>query len=328
MKYYDFLDKSPKIGRVVVVEGDERPLIDSAIERVTLTLVPEDLQALNVERFSAPALESFSVVEAALSAMPFLAQARVVVVRDCGQLNAKARETLWSVSTRIPEGNTLILEDRPPSGKRAPAAFGKGARTVLRVDCDADPATRERFARELVERLGVTVEPRLIGIIASGKSELAALQTDLEKLAIGSGKITLADFERETIAVSDAKAYKYASALADGNVRAAMDIAAEVFENDARDAAIPMLYALATEYSAMWEAGREGGEIPARLRWKERALKASARRIGVSGARTGYELVVGAFEAIVTGKVAEPRLVLEMLTAELAALGPSPKRAS
>lgn len=327
MKYYDFIDKAPKIGKVVVVEGDERPLVDSAIDRVTLQLVPGDLQTLNVERFSAPALESLGLVESALSAMPFLAQARVVVMRDCGQLNAKGREALWAITLRIPEGNTLILEDRPPAGKRAPAALGKGVRTVLRIDCDADAQTRERFARELVERLGVSVEPRLIGIIAGGKSELAALQTDLEKLAIGSGNITLADFERETIAVSDAKAYKYAAALAEGNVAKAIEIAAECFENDARDAAIPMLYALATEYSAMWEAGREGGEIPARLRWKERALKASARRIGVRGAHAGYELVVGAFEAIVTGRVAEPRQVLEVLTAELGALAAAPGRA-
>lgn len=320
MKFYDFVEKAPKIPKIVVVEGAEPPLIERAIEIVTSRLVPLDMQQLNVERFSAPALDSFGPVGAALSAMPFLAEARVVIVRDAGALNVKARDALWSVADGIPEGNTLVLEDRPPAGKRTPAPLGKGVRTVLRIDCDADSEARERYVQELLAQLGVTAERRLIGIIANGKSDLAALQTDLEKLAIGGATITLEDFERETIAVSDVKPYKYAAAVAEGRTAEALAIAAEIFENEPRDAVVPMLYALATEYGALWEAGRPGGEIPARLRWKERALRAGARRLGEPAARRGYALIVGAFESLVTGRVAEPRQILEVLTAELGAL--------
>ena len=198
--------------------------------------------------------------------------------------------------------------------------FGKGSRTVLRVDCDADAGARERYTRELLDRLGVKAERRLLGVIASGTSDLASLKTDLEKLAIDGGTITLEDFERETIAVSDAKAYKYAAAMTEGRVAQALAIAAEIFETEPREAAVPMLYALATEFGAVWEAGRSGGEIPPRLRWKERALKNAARRIGAAGARRAYELTVDAFESLVTGKVADARQIIEVLTAEIAAL--------
>jgi hypothetical protein len=70
----------------------------------------------------------------------------------------------------------------------------------------------------------------------------------------------------------------------------------------------------------LWELAREGGEIPARMRWRERVLRPIATRIGEQRARRAFERAVSAFDSIVTGKVEDPELAVEMLTAELAGL--------
>jgi hypothetical protein len=98
-----------------------------------------------------------------------------------------------------------------------------------------------------------------------------------------------------------------------------MQIAHEMFAND-RNAAVPLIYALATECGYLWELAREGGAIPARIRWRERVLRPIASRVGEQRARRAFERAVSAFDSIVTGKVEDPELVVDMLTAELSAL--------
>ncbi len=119
--------------------------------------------------------------------------------------------------------------------------------------------------------------------------------------------------------MEDPKAYQYAGALVEGRVDQALGIAREMFAND-RGAAIPLIHALATECGFLWELARPGGEIPARLRWRERTLRPIAARVGEQRARRAFERAVAAFDSIVTGKMDDPELVVDMLTAELSAL--------
>ena len=70
----------------------------------------------------------------------------------------------------------------------------------------------------------------------------------------------------------------------------------------------------------IWELARPGGMLPARAKWRERFLRSVAARVGERRARNAYERAVRSFEALVTGKIDEPRLLVEMLTAELSTL--------
>jgi hypothetical protein len=47
-------------------------------------------------------------------------------------------------------------------------------------------------------------------------------------------------------------------------------------------------------------------------------LRPIARRIGERRARYGYEAAVRGFEAVVTGRIDDPRAMIELLTADLA----------
>ncbi|MGC1759131.1 MAG: hypothetical protein WA742_07230, partial [Candidatus Cybelea sp.] len=53
MKFYDFLDKQPAIGKLVVIEGTERVLAERALEVVLDRLLPVEVRELNLARFTA-----------------------------------------------------------------------------------------------------------------------------------------------------------------------------------------------------------------------------------------------------------------------------------
>lgn len=321
MKFYDFLDKKPSLGKLVIIEGTERVLADRALEAVIDRMLPPDVRDMNLERFTASQLESASRVREAVQAMPFLASSRVIVVTDAHTLKAAMRRELWEVAENVPEGNTLVIGDLLSPRSQRPQPFGAMAgRSALRIDTTANEDVRTRFIEETLEQLQATAEPRVIDTLARSEADLASVRNDLEKLALPGKKITYKALEQESLTVEDPKAYQYAGALVEGRVGDAMLIAHEMFAND-RNAAVPLIYALATECGYLWELARDGGEIPPRMRWRERTLRPIASGVGEQRARRAFERAVAAFDSIVTGKVDDPELVVDMLTAELSTLG-------
>ncbi|HTW85640.1 MAG TPA: hypothetical protein VMD91_16340 [Candidatus Sulfotelmatobacter sp.] len=321
MKFYDFLDKEPKIDGLVVIEGEEPLLAQRALDALLDRLLPADMRALNCDTFEGPETDAIGrAVADAVGAMPFLADRRVVVVRNCQRMRAQPRRDLWAAAEQVPAGNTLILEDLfAPAKKTKPEPFGVLAgRKALRIDTTPNADVRERFVRDTLARLGAKAQPRAIALLANGEADLGGIQNDLEKLALNGTTITFEDLERESVTVEDAKAWHYAQALLDGRPADALAIAFELFGNDARGAAVPLASALANDFALLWELAR-GGELPARHRWRERQLRPIARRIGERRARYGYEAAVRGFEGVVTGRIDDPRTMIELLTADLAA---------
>jgi DNA polymerase III delta subunit len=323
VKYYDFLDKQPKLDGLVVIEGDDAILAQRALDVVLDRLLPPDMRQLNCDVFDGAETDSIGrSVGDAVNAMPFLAERRVVVVRNCQRMRAHPRRDLWAVAENVPAGNTLILEDLfPPAKKTKPEPFGAMAgRKATRIDTTPNADVRERFVRETLERLGAKAQPRVIAALAEGDADLGAIQNDLEKLALSGATITIADLERESLSVEDPKAWQYASAVVEGRPSDALAIAFDLFANDPRGAAVPLASALAGEFALLWELARPGGgALPARHRWRERILRPIARRVGERRARYGYEAAVRGFEAVVTGRIDDPRAMIELLTADLAA---------
>ncbi len=325
MKFYDFLDKSPKIGNLVIVEGTDRALAERALEVLLDRLLPPDMRDLNLERVPASQWTDAARVREAVDAMPFLADRRVVVVTDAQALKAAARRELWEVAETVPDGNTLIILDLLSPRSQRPQPFGAMAgRGALRIDTTASEDARARFIDELLAGLGAGADPRVTSALVRSEADLASVRNDLEKLALAGKKITLADLETEALSIEDPKAYKYASALVEGKVAEALSIAHEFFATDPRGAAIPLLSALATECGLVWELARPGGELPARSRWRERALRPVAGRVGERRARLAYERAVRGVEAVVTGSAGsdpdDHRTLVERITAELSGL--------
>jgi DNA polymerase III delta subunit len=322
VKFFEFVDRAPKIDGLVVIEGTDTILAQRALEVLLDRLMPADMRALNLDTIDGPATDDLGrAVADAAAAMPFLAERRVVVVRGCERLRAQPRRDVWAAVEGMPSGNTLILEDLLVPGKKTkPEPFGALAgRRALRIDTTVTADVRERFALEMLERLGATAEPRAIAALAESDADLGAIANDLEKLSLTGTTITLAELEHESLAIEDPKAWHYAGALVDGRAADALEIAFDLFANDARGAAVQLASALATELGLIWELARPGGgAIPARHRWRESKLRPAAQRIGERRARYGYEQAVRGFEAVVTGRIDDPRAMIELLTADIA----------
>jgi DNA polymerase III delta subunit len=284
--------------------------------------LPAAERELNLERMSATELEGFGRVEAAVAALPFLGTTRIVIVRGAHDLRAEPRRALLAVAATVPAGNTLVIEDLVSPGSKRPEPLGKQlGRTALRIDTTPTAEARERFIGETLAELGVAIEPPALAALVRSEADLGSVKTDLEKLALGGPKISLADVVRESLVTEDVRAYQFAGAAVAGRSAEALALAHEMFAGDPRGAAVPLLAALAQEYGLVWEVARAGGSLPSRARWRERDLRSAARRLGERRARLGFERAVRGFEAVVTGRADDPRIVVELATAAGAEAG-------
>ncbi len=191
MKFYDFIEKKPAIGKLVIIEGTERVLAERALDELIDRLLPPDVRDMNLERFTASSLESGARLSEAAQAMPFLAERRVVVLTDAQTLKAAMRREVWTAAQNVPEGNTLIISDLLPVRSQRPEPFGAIAgRSALRIDTTANEEIRARFVQQALEELGATAEPRVIAALAGSAADLAAVRNDLQKLALSGKKIS------------------------------------------------------------------------------------------------------------------------------------------
>lgn len=320
MKFYDFIDQAPLPERLVIVEGTERVLADRAIEVLLDRLLDPQMREMNLERFAAAQLEDVNRVGEAIAAMPFLAERRVVLVTDAHSLKAAQRAALWEIAQRVPQGNTLVLSDLLPSSSKRPQPFGALAgRSALRIDTTANESARTRFVQETLTQLGAKAAPAVVAMLARSKAELAAVRSDLEKLALAGKAISLADLQRESLNVEEVKAYRYAVALVEGKTAAALHLARDVFSSDRR-AAVPLISALAAQCGALWDLARPGGVPPERMAWRTPSLRPIAARVGVRRARAAFERALAALDSVVTGGVEDPELAVELVSAEVAGL--------
>jgi DNA polymerase III delta subunit len=304
MKFYEFVDKEPPIGRIAVIEGTERVLAERALEIALDRLLPPDVRELNLQRFAPEDVGDASGIAEAVSAMPFLADRRVTVVTDAQALKAALRQRILQIAEGVPEGNTLVLCDLlSPGSKKVRPLGSQLGRGTLRVDTTAGEATRERFVAETLERLGVSADPKAFRALA-GATDLAAVGNALGKLALSNARITLEDLQHESLSIEDPKTYEYAGAVVEGNLTKALETAQECFDADPRSA-VKLLTALAAECGYLQEMTRRNGTLPARVAWRERFLRPLARRVGVARARQAQQRALDGVAAVVTGRVAE-----------------------
>jgi DNA polymerase III delta subunit len=333
LKFYEFVDRAPAIGTLAFVEGTERELADRAVATIVDRLLPPEARDFNLQRFDADALDDFRPIGEAAQAMPFLGERRVVIVNGAHLLNAERRRDLLAVANEVPEGNTLVIVDLVAPTAKKVAPIGAGAsKHALRIDTSAPAAkgrsaapsdVRKRFVTELLDELGVTAEARVVNELARSEFDLWSIRNDFEKLAVSERHITYAAFLRESLSVEDPKMYEFATAAVEGRAARALAVVAECFDDNPRASAIPLLSALARECATVWELARPNGRLPAGVKeWRESKLRATASAMGPQRARRAFELAVGAFESIVTGKAGgdpdEYRTLIERITIALA----------
>ena len=101
-KYYDFIDRAPAIGKLVIIEGVETLLAERVLATILDRLLPPEVRDLNLDLFDGTENDQLSKIADAIGAMPFLADRRVTVVRRVHEMRAQPRRDLMGPAAHRP----------------------------------------------------------------------------------------------------------------------------------------------------------------------------------------------------------------------------------
>jgi DNA polymerase III delta subunit len=312
--YLQFASAPPaEYPNLVVIAGREHLLADEVLRRVVQTLLPdESLRPLNLDTIDATATEDWSALAAKLSALPFLAERRIVAVRGTIELRNDDRIALRDAIPEIFDQSLLIIDDsgepKPQRGK-APkdkvdgAGFAAGRRALL-VNTTLDAAQREQYIEKYARDIGVSVDAgarRYLGAFES----VSEIRNALDRLALVAAKITKSAAEEYVKPPGDPKLWDLGNAVGRGDLEAALRFAREIVAKP-EDAPGPLIW-LAGDAQIAWELA--SGATPntwaaATGQSPFRAMKLwdFARKRTPAQARDNVRLTMKALEDSLTGK--------------------------
>jgi hypothetical protein len=314
MTPYDLRDSQREIKPLVIVDGDESVLGDIAIAAIVERFLPPDVRALNLDHIDVLSQDALSALESAMSALPFLASNRVIVLRNVNTLLTAPRTTLAALINSLPLGNILVVDDieiEKKTGKR-PTPLALNDATL--VSAIATPAMRKRYVQDWATNNNLVLASELVANLANSTDPLRTIETTLDKASLDDGPITLVAYQRESHESADIKGYLFGAALMSGRTAEALRMAIAYFANDPRASAIPLISGLANECTYLCEVSRPGGVLPSSAKWRERELSAIARRIGAKCARTCLDLALEGFAAVVSGRASDGRGIIESIS--------------
>nr|MDA8290151.1 DNA polymerase III subunit delta [Actinomycetota bacterium] len=325
-------------GRAVLVQGDDPSLVSQALSRVVDGLAGGDRGPTPVEEYGEPGRGDHRADEPAPVALalaacrtpPFLAERRVVVLRDASSLDASQAKALVAYLAEPLDTTVLVIAH---SGRSAPAALVKAVRAVGTV-LDAVPATSGRARSEwLSERLR-TGPVRLSSAAASRLAE--HLGEDLSRLDGILGALAATYGPKATVAPEDLEPF-----LGEAGAVAPWDLTDALDGGDAARAVVALrrllgaggrhpLQVLATlqrHYGAILRLDGSGAadesvaaELTGLAPYPARKALSQARRLGHERVARAVTLLSGADLDVRGGTGWPPDLVLEVLVARLAHL--------
>jgi len=320
----DFLASPPDSPPpLIVVYGREHLLADRAISAIVKAAVPDEtLRDLNVDSLDASSLENAGSIIGRVSALPFLAQRRVVIVRGSIDLKKDDRDAIVVACEDVPEHAVLIVDHsgRParPQGRKPKdeaAAFAAGTKGSLLLDCTLSAAEAARFVDECAAEAGVKVDADAREMLAATE-DASEIKNALDRLALTTKRVKVADVRDYQVSPQEAKLWDLADAVHDRRVDRALALAREFF-----DSPVGPLQWLAGDAQVIWElsAGARPDEYAratGQNAWRIGKLTGAARRITPAAARRNVDITMKALERCITGK-REPVQTLEEVIVRL-----------
>lgn len=227
---------------IVILFGDEAHEKCAALDRVLNDLLPPEVdRAFALTTYDASQSEEQGGPTVAgvlddLATLPFLANRRVVLVRDADRFISAARESLEKYLSNPAPTGTLVLECRsfPKTTRLYKAAAAKGGELIecrkltgrALVDFVVDQARVHR------KRLAPDAANRLCELIGQDQGLLAM---EVEKLALYAGErpdITAADVAELVGQTREEKIFAVADAAAIGRLPEALTLWRQVLDSD------------------------------------------------------------------------------------------------
>ena len=304
----------PAIGSLVVIAGKEHILADEVLARIVASVVAdESLRPLNVDTLDAFETDDFSVLAEKLSAMPFLAERRVVTVRNTIELRNDDRIALRDAIPGSIEQSVLIIDDsgepkpqrgKAPKDKVNAADFAAAHAGALLVSCTLDEAERERYIEDYAASIGVGVDAGARRYLAAFDS-VYEIRNALDRLALVSKKISRAAAEEYVKPPGDPKLWDLGNAVGRGDLQGALKLTREIIARP-EDATGPLIW-LAGDAQIAWElasGANPNAWAAATGQSPFRAMKLwdFARKRSPQQARDNVRLTMRALEDSLTGK--------------------------
>jgi DNA polymerase-3 subunit delta len=320
---------------VVLVDGDDPAIVGEAVRELVRDLVGDADRALAVEEFSGEDVD-LAVVADGCATAPFLAERRVVVVRDVGAFDQEQVAPLVSYLEHPLDTTVLVLVSGGGTvpAKLVSAVKGRGHVVSTKVDARrADEWTRDRFRRapvhldaasqELVrshygDDVGRVVP--LLELLAAVFGEGARLSTtDVEPYLGEAGSVTPWELTDAVDAGRVEQALTATRRLLEGGGRHPLEVFAILRAHVQARLRVDSP-SIRTEHQAAEAMGIANG----RSTYPAKKALAAARRWGSGGVSEAVALVASA-EVDLKGRSAWPAdAVLEVLVARLCRLARTP----
>ena len=198
-KEFSQLLKAGKVQGAYLFEGVEENIKAATLQSLRKAILPEGMEELNESVMDAPATDA---IIAACETLPFLAEKRLVIVREHPALTgrADADERLISYIPNVPESAVLVFlcRGKADARKKLFTAIKKANGIVTfapLTDAELNGWIVKTFAG-----LGKTVSPQTASVLAfTVGSDTALLRREIEKLASLAG-------DRDTVTELDVHA--------------------------------------------------------------------------------------------------------------------------
>jgi DNA polymerase III delta subunit len=315
ISYLQFTSAPPRaLPGLVVIAGKEHLLADEVLRRIVETVLPdESLRPLNVDALDAATTDDYSSLAEKLSALPFLAERRVVIIRSTNELRNDDRIALRDAIPVIPEQSLLIIDDsgepkpqrgKAPKDKVYAEGFAGAHPDALLIDTTLDERDREQYIETYAQAIGISVDAGARRYLAAFDS-VYEIRNALDRLALVAKKITKAAAEEYVKPPGDPKLWDLGNAVGRGDLNAALRLAREIVTKP-EDAPGPLIW-LAGDAQIAWELANgatpntwaaASGQSP----FRAMKLWDVARKHTAQQARDNVKLTMKALEDSLTGK--------------------------
>ena len=313
---------------VLLVRGDDQALVAQALTKL-LEELTGTTGSLALEDHSSDDPDVAAVLDACLTP-PFLADRRIVVVRDMGRLRAEDVDRLVSYLAAPSDTASLVLA----TTSAVPARLVEAVRKAGRLVDAAAPAGRSRapWIRDRVRESGVHLEPAAAATLAEHLGEdVGRLAGILSGLAAAYGEEAIGPEQLEPFLgeAGPGAPWELTDALDSGDTARALAALHRLAEGGGRHPLV-ILATLHRHYGGMLRL--DGADVTSdaeaaallgiRSTFPAAKIRAQAARLG-RGAIGRAIVLLGEADLDLRGRTALPdQTVLEVLVARLARLAP------
>lgn len=195
-KEFNQLVKAGNAKGVFLFEGTEENTKNAALAALRKAILPEGMEELNETIMDAPTADA---IIAACETLPFLADQRLVIVRDHPALTGRAEgdEQLISYLAHVPDSCALVFLARGKADARKKLYTTIKKHGAIVSFNPLTPQEVDQWIVQSFQKLGKACAPQVASLLSfTAGTDTALLRTEIDKLAALAG-------DRDTITEAD-----------------------------------------------------------------------------------------------------------------------------